>query len=57
MSTNSFLPIDAENLEFMDDDNEEEFEEEPPLCYSCNGSGEGMYDGSTCRVCRGSGVH
>jgi len=25
------------------------------LCSHCNGSGEGMYDGSSCRVCHGSG--
>ena len=33
-----------------------ELEYEPPLCGDCNGSGEGMYDGSRCRGCRGSGV-
>lgn len=33
-----------------DDDNT------PDLCATCNGSGEGMYDGSTCSVCKGSGV-
>lgn len=26
------------------------------LCSECNGSGEGMYDGSVCRNCKGSGV-
>ena len=25
-------------------------------CPTCNGSGEGMYDGSRCRTCKGSGV-
>ena len=29
---------------------------EDAICGNCNGSGEGMWDGSTCRVCRGSGV-
>jgi len=24
-------------------------------CHECSGSGEGMYDGSTCRVCKGRG--
>jgi len=28
---------------------------EDGYCPSCNGSGEGMTDGSTCRSCRGSG--
>jgi hypothetical protein len=35
---------------------EEEEEEEDIICSSCNGTGEGMYDGSTCSVCNGSGV-
>ena len=26
------------------------------ICGYCNGSGEGMYDGSTCYQCKGSGV-
>lgn len=26
------------------------------ICGNCNGSGEGMYDGSTCWSCKGSGV-
>ena len=25
-------------------------------CGACNGSGEGMYDGSICWVCHGTGV-
>lgn len=28
----------------------------PPLCANCNGSGEGQYDGLTCRSCRGTGI-
>jgi hypothetical protein len=30
-------------------------DDRPCLCGSCNGSGEGMYDGSTCHTCGGSG--
>ena len=26
------------------------------LCRTCSGSGEGMYDGSTCTQCNGRGV-
>lgn len=26
------------------------------ICWKCNGSGEGQYDGTRCRVCGGSGV-
>jgi len=33
----------------LDDDGE------PGICPTCNGSGEGMYDGSTCRDCGGIG--
>lgn len=41
----------------LDKQEEEEEEElEDPLCTMCNGSGEGMYDGSRCSVCGGSGV-
>jgi len=28
---------------------------ETPMCSSCNGTGEGMSDGSICRSCRGHG--
>lgn len=29
---------------------------EDEICSWCSGSGEGMYDGSTCGKCHGSGV-
>lgn len=32
-----------------------ENQEEESLCTMCNGTGEGMYDGSRCSVCGGSG--
>lgn len=31
--------------------------EDDALCGACNGSGEGMYDGSSCGSCCGTGVH
>lgn len=34
----------------------EQEESEMETCMQCNGSGEGMYDGSICRICKGSGV-
>jgi len=37
------------------DDPDDEEEVEDDICGGCNGSGEGMYDGSTCNTCRGSG--
>ena len=38
----------------LPDDYEEPDEE--PICVSCDGSGEGQYDGTRCSSCRGSGV-
>jgi DnaJ-class molecular chaperone len=39
----------------QDDDEEEDDDDEYGYCPTCNGSGEGMWDGSSCVVCRGSG--
>lgn len=30
--------------------------EEEEICSACSGSGEGMYDGSVCYKCKGTGV-
>ena len=30
-------------------------EEDAGYCPQCNGSGEGLHDGSTCSMCHGSG--
>jgi hypothetical protein len=40
------LPVTME----PDEDDEDE------ICSGCSGSGEGMYDGSTCYKCHGRGV-
>jgi hypothetical protein len=32
------------------------YPDEPEICSSCNGSGEGMYDGTRCADCGGEGV-
>lgn len=32
-----------------------EYDDDPPTCPSCSGSGEGMYDGTTCSTCHGKG--
>ena len=42
------LDIKSANIHEEDDD-------EYGYCPECRGSGEGMWDGSTCRVCGGSG--
>lgn len=31
-------------------------EQEDVVCGTCNGSGEGMYDGTRCHHCRGGGL-
>lgn len=33
-----------------------ECEKDPPICDNCSGSGEGIADGTVCRVCWGSGI-
>jgi len=37
------------------EDEDEDEDEEFGICGACNGSGEGMYDGSTCYACGGAG--
>lgn len=37
--------------DFVEDD---EYDDEY-ICPACSGSGEGMWDGSTCRKCKGTG--
>jgi DnaJ-class molecular chaperone len=48
------LPITMEPDE--DDDIELVEDDEDDICSGCSGSGEGMYDGSTCKKCHGCGV-
>ncbi len=49
--SDDFDPYDG-----IEDESEElEEETESDICTNCNGSGEGMYDGSTCYICNGSG--
>lgn len=50
------------HMDDFEEEEEEEIEEEEDdcdeydtMCSSCNGSGEGQWDGSLCRVCGGSG--
>ena len=45
-----------DDVEHIEEEQEEEEEYEPPMCGMCNGSGEGMWDGSSCSFCKGSGV-
>lgn len=50
-------PPDDDAEPWLDEAADSEFPDDDPLiCVRCNGSGEGMYDGSTCSACGGSGV-
>lgn len=40
-----------------DCDHRECCDAEDELCSSCNGTGEGMYDGTICRSCGGKGIN
>ena len=42
-----------DNARFLADDTTDDYE--PGICPHCNGSGEGQYDGKTCRFCKGTG--
>lgn len=42
--------------EYEEPDEDIEEDDEDEICSWCSGSGEGMYDGSTCGKCHGSGV-
>lgn len=54
------VPLEAVNTRarghLLASDNDEPEDDEPLICIGCNGSGEGMYDGTRCRSCGGSGV-
>ena len=47
-------PACLEHCSFIEIDEDEQ--KEPPMCYMCSGTGEGMWDGSYCSTCNGSGV-
>ncbi len=54
--TDKYTKEDVYKNNDEDEDMDEYDDDEPDTCGSCNGSGEGMYDGSTCSTCRGKGV-
>ena len=49
-----FISKDEPN-EADETDEVDEEADEPGYCSACNGSGEGSYDGSVCRSCKGRG--
>ena len=59
MSHNYEYGTDAD---YYSDEEDRDYDEpsckscEDDLCTNCNGSGEGMYDGSRCYVCKGKGT-
>jgi len=44
-------------LEYDDDwrETSQPIDDEPLICSHCNGSGEGMHEGTTCKLCKGDG--
>ncbi len=50
------IEINDEELEVEEYDEFDGDDDEHDICHQCNGSGEGMYDGSKCHACHGSGV-
>ncbi len=50
---NPRLPVEQD---MRDDEDQHHDDDTEYLCGACNGSGEGMYDGSTCGSCKGSGI-
>ena len=50
------IEINDEELELEEYDELDGDDDEPDYCPQCAGSGEGMYDGSICHACHGSGV-
>ena len=55
METDDFPEDELEFIEQLAEETEEWFDENP-ICTDCNGSGEGMYDGTTCHTCHGRGT-
>lgn len=52
-----FMPHIATDDDDTPEHDESEFQPgDEPLCGSCNGSGEGQYDGTTCHACGGTGI-
>lgn len=56
------LPLNTENEDFPDIDMDDRLDDYVPsksailvCCSQCNGSGEGMYEGTTCHNCGGKG--
>ena len=62
LGTSELIAVDEEVYNAMNEEEEEEpadateEEEYESLCSACNGSGEGRYDGTRCRSCKGKGI-
>lgn len=48
-----YLDDAREQARLMSDNDQDD--PEPGICPACNGSGEGMHEGTTCRTCKGEG--
>lgn len=51
------FPESTFKIEIVDDEGTTGWEDEDDTCRTCNGTGEGRYDGSSCNDCRGSGTY
>ena len=57
VKTHAELAWTREKIEGVERQIEDELEySDEEICQACSGSGEGMYDGTTCSSCKGSGV-
>lgn len=50
------LREEREAKEAMNDIEDDDYDDDDELCDWCNGTGEGQYDGSSCRKCHGTGM-
>jgi hypothetical protein len=55
MDVTDFASKQEEFEAWLKKQNQEDEEDELGICPACSGSGEGMYEGQSCRVCRGKG--
>lgn len=48
--------LDCSEIDYTASYNPDEEEDSDKICGHCNGSGEGLYEGRSCIICKGSGT-